>query len=139
LSLASQVERVVVWPWPDQRQRHFVQNEFLVGYEVQREWAWLITCAFFCGGVGAGTFVVSFFDKFEVGMIAGLLIVGVLKTTAHVLFLGHPLRAWRAVRGWRTSWISRGVMGPNGKHRADGLDALRTITSAGCSNPRLQN
>jgi formate-dependent nitrite reductase membrane component NrfD len=85
-------------------------NEFLIGYEVQREWAWLITCAFFFGGLGAGTFAVSFADRLHTGMVVGVLIVGVLKTTAHFLFLGHPFRAWRAIRRWRTSWISRGII-----------------------------
>jgi formate-dependent nitrite reductase membrane component NrfD len=85
-------------------------REFLIGYEAQRQWAWLITCAFFFGGVGAGTFAVSFIDQLYTGMVVGILIVGVLKTTAHFLFLGHPFRAWRAVRKWRTSWISRGII-----------------------------
>ena len=33
--------------------------------------------------------------------------VGLLAATFH---LGHPLRAWRAVMVWRTSWLSREVI-----------------------------
>ena len=86
------------------------RDQFRIGYTAQREWAWLITAAFFFGSVGAGLFVVSYFAGFSEGALAGLLIVGVLKTTAHMLFLGKPLRFWRAVFRWRTSWISRGVI-----------------------------
>jgi len=45
-------------------------------------------------------------------LIGGLLVllmsgVGLLASTFH---LGHPLRAWRAVMMWRTSWLSREVI-----------------------------
>ena len=87
------------------------RGEFLFGYTVQQEWAWLISAAFFFGKVGAGAFLISYFTHYYTGMVVGLLIVAVLKTTAHLLFLGRPLRAWRAVAKWRTSWISRGLLG----------------------------
>ena len=86
------------------------RNQFLIGYQPQREWAWLIATAFFLGKVGAGLFVVSYFSDFKLGAVAGLLIVGVGKTTAHLLYLGRPLRFLRAAAGWRTSWISRGII-----------------------------
>jgi sulfite dehydrogenase (quinone) subunit SoeC len=86
------------------------RNDFRIGYTAQQEWAWLITAAFLFGGVGAGLFVVSYFAGFSEGALAGLLLVGVLKSIAHILFLGKPLRAWRAVFMWRTSWISRGLI-----------------------------
>jgi sulfite dehydrogenase (quinone) subunit SoeC len=85
-------------------------NQFLIGYQPQREWAWLIATAFFLGKVGAGLFLISYFSHFKLGAVAGLLIVGVGKTTAHLLYLGRPLRFLRAVAGWRTSWISRGLI-----------------------------
>ncbi len=85
-------------------------NQFLIGYQPQREWAWLITTAFFLGSVGAGLFVISYFSQFKLGAVVGLLIVGVGKNTAHLLYLGRPLRFWRVVVGWRTSWISRGAI-----------------------------
>jgi sulfite dehydrogenase (quinone) subunit SoeC len=86
------------------------RNDFRIGYAGQEEWAWLITAAFFFGSVGGGLYLVSYFAGFWDGALAGLLAVGVLKSVAHVLFLGKPLRAWRALRQWRTSWISRGLI-----------------------------
>ena len=86
-------------------------NQFLIGYQQQQEWAWLIATAFFLGGIGGGLFVISFFSDFKLGALVGLLAVGVGKTTAHLLYLGKPLRFLRAVFGWKTSWISRGILG----------------------------
>jgi formate-dependent nitrite reductase membrane component NrfD len=85
-------------------------NQFLIGYQPQREWAWLIATAFFLGKVGAGLFLISYISDFKFGAVGGLVIVGVGKTTAHLLYLGRPLRFLRAVVGWRTSWISRGII-----------------------------
>ena len=43
-----------------------------------------------------------------VGVALALVTVGLLSSLAH---LGRPLRAWRALSQWRTSWLSReGVM-----------------------------
>lgn len=85
-------------------------SEFLIGYQLQTEWAWLIAAAFFFGTLGAGTYFVSFVTDYHPGILAALLIVGVGKSVAHLLFLGKPLRFPLAVRKWRTSWISRGVI-----------------------------
>lgn len=85
-------------------------NEFLIGYQPQLEWAWLIAAAFFFGTVGAGLYLVSFIIDFHLGAVVALLVVGVCKGTAHMLFLGKPLRFPMAVRRWRTSWISRGII-----------------------------
>lgn len=85
-------------------------NQFLIGYQQQQEWAWLIATAFFLGKVGGGLFMVSFFAGFKLGALVGVLLVGVGKTTAHLLYLGRPERFLRAVWGWRTSWISRGIL-----------------------------
>lgn len=90
--------------------RPLPRSQFRIGYTVQQEWRWLITAAFFFGSAGAGLFLFSFAVDFPEGALAGLLAVAVLKTTAHLLFLGKPLRFWRAVVRWRTSWISRGVV-----------------------------
>ena len=37
-------------------------------------------------------------------------VVGIVGIHASVLHLGQPLKAWKAVLGWRTSWLSREVM-----------------------------
>jgi sulfite dehydrogenase (quinone) subunit SoeC len=89
-------------------------NQFLIGYQQQQEWAWLIATAFFLGGIGGGLFMVSFFSDFKLGALIGILAVGIGKTAAHLLYLGKPLRFLRAVVGWRTSWISRGILGMTG-------------------------
>lgn len=86
-------------------------HQFLIGYQQQQEWAWLIATAFFLGGVGGGLFMISFFSDFKLGALIGILAVGVGKTTAHLLYLGKPLRFLRAVVRWQTSWISRGIIG----------------------------
>jgi DMSO reductase anchor subunit len=41
------------------------------------------------------------------GIAAVLSVIGLLASFFH---LGHPMRAWRAVAGWRTSWLSREVI-----------------------------
>ena len=85
-------------------------NQFLIGYQQQQEWAWLIATAFFLGKVGGGLFMISFFIDFKLGALVGILLVGVGKTTAHLLYLGRPERFLRAVWRWQTSWISRGIL-----------------------------
>lgn len=85
-------------------------NQFAIGYQPQREWAWLIATAFFLGKVGGGVFLISYLGGFKLGALVGLCVVGVGKTTAHLLYLGRPERFLRAIRGWRTSWISRGLI-----------------------------
>ncbi len=85
-------------------------NQFLFGYQQQQEWAWLIATAFFLGKVGGGLFVISFFTDFKLGALVGVLLVGVGKTTAHLLYLGRPERFLRAMMRPQTSWISRGIL-----------------------------
>lgn len=88
-----------------------LDNEsFVMGYRSQTEWRWLITTAFFLGGLGGGTFMVSLFSDFTAAAIAGWLIAVVGKGLAHFLYLGKPLRFWRAVMRPQTSWISRGIL-----------------------------
>ena len=82
----------------------------IVDFESQREWRWLIAIAFYVGGLGCGAFIISLYFDFMPGMIAGFLITAVLKGGAHVFYLGHPLRAWRAFTRPHVSWISRGLI-----------------------------
>nr|MBP7322145.1 polysulfide reductase NrfD [Deltaproteobacteria bacterium] len=87
------------------------QDTFEVGYNPQKEWAWLITTAFFLGEVGAGLFLVSLFLPEKINFwsaLAGWLIVAVGKNTAHFIYLGKPWRFWRMIFRPQTSWISRG-------------------------------
>lgn len=90
--------------------------EFVVQYRPQREWiekrGILLWLAFFFIELGAGAFVVSSIFGSSLGMLLGWLMCGVLGGGLHLLYLGHPLRFWRMVfsSGWKTSWISRGLM-----------------------------
>ncbi len=85
---------------------------------IQKEWHILILIAFFLGGVGGGLFLVSSVFDFVFGLALAWLIVAVGKGTAHLIYLGHPLRFWRIFTGWsgvrasfKTSWVTRGMWG----------------------------
>ena len=90
--------------------------EFMVSYTPQTQWIekggiklWL---AFFFIELGAGMFfVASLFDNFW-AMVLGWLLCAVLGGGLHLLYLGKPLRFWRMAfsSGWKTSWISRGIL-----------------------------
>ncbi len=85
----------------------------MVSYTRQSEWIdrrglflWL---AFYAGGLGGGLYLVSLLFNNLWGMFIGWLIVVGIKGSAHLIFLGRPLRAWRMVRRPHSSWISRGI------------------------------
>ena len=92
-------------------------DDLRAAFRPQREWVqgqglWLIL-GFFCSGISAGTWVFStqlFFDV-PAGLAVGYLLMMVGSGGAHLAFLGHPLRAWRMVKRFRTSWVSRGMVG----------------------------
>ncbi len=90
--------------------RLLLGNQFLIGFQQQQEWAWLIATAFFLGKIGGGLFMISFFTDFKLGALVGVLLVGVGKTVAHLLYLGRPERFMLAIMRPRTSWISRGII-----------------------------
>lgn len=87
-----------------------VGKDFRVGFRLQTQWSWSMATAFFFGEIGAGLFFVSMLIGFQAGMLLGLLMTAVGKGTGHMLHLGRPERAWRAIRGLRRSWISRGLL-----------------------------
>lgn len=84
-------------------------HRFAFGYYRQAWWNWLIGTAFFCGGLGAGLFLISLASGQRMGMIVGYLIVVVGKNGAHLLYLGRPERFWRAAMRPDRSWIARGI------------------------------
>ncbi|NOY12573.1 MAG: polysulfide reductase NrfD [Deltaproteobacteria bacterium] len=86
-----------------------VEKEFVAGFRQQTEWAGLIASAFFFGKVGSGLFIMSVFLQSRLGMLIGLLIVLCGKGGAHMLYLGRPLRFWRAMSRPGSSWVSRGI------------------------------
>lgn len=95
---ADTVDAVVIAP-----------HRFAFGFYRQAWWNWLIGTAFFLGEIGAGLFLVSFLTGHWWGMAVGYLIVGVGKNTAHLLYLGRPVRFWRAAMRPDRSWIARGI------------------------------
>ncbi len=91
-------------------QMAIVGDMFRSGFRLQRNWSWSMATAFFFGEVGAGLFFVSLFVDFLPGLIAGLGLTAIGKTTGHMLHLGQPLRAWRAIVKLDRSWVSRGLL-----------------------------
>ena len=92
-------------------------HRFAYGYYRQAWWNWLIGTAFFCGGLGAGLFLISLATGQRLGMIVGYLVVVLGKNGAHLMYLGRPERFWRAAMRPDRSWIARGIW-------ASGLFAL---------------
>ncbi|MBI4445251.1 MAG: dimethyl sulfoxide reductase anchor subunit [Acidobacteria bacterium] len=86
-----------------------VSHRFGYGFYRQAWWNWLIGSAFFFGEIGAGFFLVSQLTGNFTGMVLGYLIVMVGKNTAHLKFLGRPMRFWRAALRPDRSWIARGI------------------------------
>jgi formate-dependent nitrite reductase membrane component NrfD len=94
-------------------QSYSTVDRFVVGFDRQREWierrGLLLLIAFYLGGVGGGLFLASIISGWKAGIPIALGIVAIGKGSAHLLFLGRPLRFWRAFRRPHSSWISRGI------------------------------
>jgi formate-dependent nitrite reductase membrane component NrfD len=88
----------------------------MVKYTPQAEWierrGILLWLAFFFIELGAGIFFVSAFFGILSIMLTGWLVCAVIGGGLHLIFLGKPLRFWRILlsSGWKTSWISRGLI-----------------------------
>jgi sulfite dehydrogenase (quinone) subunit SoeC len=91
-----------------------VTHEWMVTGNRETEWiekrGILLWLAFYTGGLGGGTYLVSLFFNNLWGMFIGWFIVAVLKGSFHLIFLGKPQRFWRLVMHPQTSWLSRGLM-----------------------------
>ncbi len=94
-----------------------LSDDLRAAFRPQREWAqgqglWLIL-AFFCSGVGAGTWIFAspFFFDVPAGLVLGFLLMVAGSGGAHLIFLGHPTRAWRMLARVGSSWVSRGMAG----------------------------
>lgn len=87
--------------------------EWMVKFTPQREWiegkGILLWLAFFFG-FGAGLYLVSLFFDSLWGMFIGWLIFIFGYGGLHFIYLGKPLRVWRAFSRPQTSWISRGLI-----------------------------
>jgi len=90
--------------------------EWMVKFTPQREWiegrGIMLWLAFFFIELGAGAFIVASIFGSLWGMFIGWLLCAVLGGGLHLLYLGHPFRFWRMILsgGWKTSWISRGLV-----------------------------
>ncbi len=89
-------------------------HEWMIKPTYQSEWidrrGILLWLALYTGGLGGGLYLVSLFFDNLTGMLAGLLIVAVLKGSFHIAFLGKPLRFWRIMFRPHTSWLARGFI-----------------------------
>jgi formate-dependent nitrite reductase membrane component NrfD len=89
-------------------------DEFRVGFDYQTEWAQgrglLMLAAVWIGGLGGGLFLTSLIINWRLGVLISLGIVAVGKGGAHLSFLGHPERFWRAFLKPQKSWLSRGII-----------------------------
>jgi formate-dependent nitrite reductase membrane component NrfD len=90
--------------------------DFMVSYTPQTQWIekggvklWL---AFFFIELGAGMFFIASLLDNVLAMSIGWFLCAVLGGGFHLLYLGKPLRFWRMAfsSGWKTSWISRGII-----------------------------
>lgn len=88
--------------------------EFMTRYTPQREWiegrGVLLWLAFFFIELGAGMFFIASLFTSLWGMFIGWLICIILGGGCHLLYLGQPLRFYRAFLRPQTSWISRGMI-----------------------------
>lgn len=87
--------------------------EWMVKFTPQRQWIegrGILLCLAFFFGFGAGLCLVSLYFNSLWGTFIGWLIVILGFGGFHLIYLGRPLRAWRAVLRPQTSWISRGII-----------------------------
>lgn len=107
----------------------------------QKEWGvgrggWVansvyLLIALFLGGVGAGAALISLFlerANADWYFVVGFIVAVGGKGFFHLMFLGNPLRAWRAVFRPQSSWISRGIIALSVFSLAGGLYILWPIT-----------
>lgn len=61
--------------------------------------------------LSAGAFLyLAVLNTARTAAVTAALIVALLSLGASTLHLGRPIHAWRALRGWRRSWLSREVL-----------------------------
>ncbi len=86
----------------------------MIDFTPQTEWierrGLLLLLAFFFSEIGAGLYLVSVFFGFWKGCAAGWIVSALLGGGFHLLYLGKPLRAWRALARPGKSELSRGTV-----------------------------
>jgi formate-dependent nitrite reductase membrane component NrfD len=94
-----------------------VTHEWMVKPTRQTDWidgrGLLVWLAEVFSALGTGLYLVSLFVGSWWGALAGWALIVVFKLPLHLLYLGKPLRFWRAIppftKAWRTSWLARGM------------------------------
>ena len=122
------------------RRQWLVSHEWMVKPMKQTEWiqgqGLLIWLAEVASSLGTGLYLVSIFMNNWWGALFGWIIVVLLKLPLHLVYLGKPVRFWRALppftRAWRTSWIARGFFFST---LYAGLGFIQLITSYLVINP----
>lgn len=91
-----------------------IDSSYMSDFTFEKEWVerrgLLLVLAFFLGGLGGGLYLVSWYFHFYVGMVTAFFIVAIGKSGTHLLYLGKPLRFWRAFLRPQSSWITRGII-----------------------------
>lgn len=77
----------------------------LLGLVLAAQWPVCVAGAVLVGG-DTTTLICVYPTAFTYAFVAGFLMVAI-GLSASLAHLGKPLRAWRAVSQWRTSWLSR--------------------------------
>lgn len=108
-----------------------IDSNYMSEFTFEKEWVErrgiLLVLAFFLGGLGGGLYLVSTYFHFQTGIVVAFFIVAVGKGGSHLLYLGKPLRFWRAFLRPQTSWISRGIIAVFGFVLFVGLQLAPTI------------
>jgi len=86
------------------------EPDFSVGYKLQTRWGPSEAVIFTLECAGAALFAAATMAGEQAsGMAVGMLLVA-LAIALLLRHLGHPGRAWMAIRNVRSSWISRGTL-----------------------------
>jgi formate-dependent nitrite reductase membrane component NrfD len=82
--------------------------DFSVAPRMQTIWGFREAAVFFLEGLGVSIFMAFMLLNDVLAMLVGIILViaAVLLLLSH---LGHPFRAWMAIRNVRRSWVSRGT------------------------------
>jgi formate-dependent nitrite reductase membrane component NrfD len=94
-----------------------VTHDWMIKPTAQSEWierrGVLVWIAEVFTSLGAGLYLVSLFFHDWWGMAAGWVIIMFLKIPLHLIYFGKPLRFWRTIipftSTWKTSWFTRGI------------------------------
>jgi formate-dependent nitrite reductase membrane component NrfD len=87
---------------------------WMTDYTPQEEWidhqGVLLWLAFFFTEIGAGLYLVSLFFGLWGGCLTGWILSPIVGGGLHMLYLGKPMRAWRAILRPGKSELSRGLI-----------------------------